>query len=211
MGHTTTDLAHVPSEGYNWYIFIIEGEWQTDIREALNRNFRELADALNNETLVVRGTDPKRLDPQIMHFYIESDPRYDRDVYDLPPALLITNFLLDFTSKIDEASSAEEAKKIERQNREAMQEIIESEEDNYRILLPLSDLQINSDTIGDFLAELVHCLDSEQPIQALEEQRASEIEDHWGWLGRYMKIQPNFMGFGVNVDNIVRDIVAESS
>jgi hypothetical protein len=189
---------------------MIEGGWQTDIRTALNKNFRELADALNDETLVVRGTDPKTLDPQIIQFYIESDPRYDRDGYNLPPALLITNFLLDFTSKIDESASVEEARKIEKQNRESMREIIESEENNYRILLPLSDLQVNSDTIGDFLAELVHCLNSEQPIKALEEERASEIESHWEWLGRYMKIQPNFMGFGVNVNNIIRDIVAES-
>ena len=56
MGFVATDLATVPVDPRDsWYLFLLEDNWQDDLRRQLADNFMNLAREVGPHSLVVRG------------------------------------------------------------------------------------------------------------------------------------------------------------
>ena len=59
MGYVATDLAKVPAEGFDWYLFLLTDSWKDPIQDDLLGNFDQLVTAVGTECLVVRGANPE--------------------------------------------------------------------------------------------------------------------------------------------------------
>ena len=59
MGYIATDLARVPAAGFRWYVFLLEDNWNDQLREELSRNFEGLAAEAGPEVLVIKGSEPQ--------------------------------------------------------------------------------------------------------------------------------------------------------
>ena len=63
--------------------------------------------------------------------------------------------------------------------------------------------------LSGFLADLVAALGKEDSLAALEDLDPGKLEKGWGWLSKYMKMEPGFFGFNVKLDKVMKDILAK--
>lgn len=40
MGYLTTDIARIPSTGFDWYIYVLSDGWIDPLRDEMDKNFR---------------------------------------------------------------------------------------------------------------------------------------------------------------------------
>lgn len=189
MGFITTNIANVPTRGYEWYIMLIEDGWEDDLRETLSGNFEELANRVGSDALVVKGLEweefyPRGFDQNVVQ---NSGPSPGPPL----PAILVTN---KPPNRID-WDTADSGVSI----------------DPKIIFLPLAEYDQPTETLGNFLDNLVHSLKDPGAIEALEQGDEKYIEEKWAWLNKYVNIKPNFFGFGIDMENIISDIVQSSS
>src|SRR5262249_39672585 len=79
------------------------------------------------------------------------------------------------------------------------------------MIFPLGELYEEHKSIAGFLAKLVDALKQEDAVKALETVDGSKLEKGWGWLSRYLKMEPGFFGFHVKLDKAMKDVIAKHS
>ncbi|MDQ3861900.1 MAG: hypothetical protein M3317_00035, partial [Actinomycetota bacterium] len=64
-------------------------------------------------------------------------------------------------------------------------------------------------TLTGFLDNLLSALKNPAAMEALEDmEQAQSRKRYWGWLNRYVKLEPGIYGFGVNLNKVLSDIAA---
>jgi len=182
MGYIATDLARVPSSGFEWYVFLLEDRWNDDLRRELVENFQILAAEVGPSALVVRGSQPEQFYDQVFAHYALHERGFEARRFPLP-ALLITDTP---PSEIEGHPDKLENAKM--------------------VLLPLESNYIRPGSITAILREVANTLRDSDSIKALQSLDKSRIEKRWGWITRYFNFKPSFLGFEVDVDQILNDL-----
>ena len=60
MGFIATDIAKIPSDGYEWYLYLLTDNWNDPIQDALLKNFYQLSHSVGTDCLVVKGAHPEQ-------------------------------------------------------------------------------------------------------------------------------------------------------
>lgn len=181
MGFVATDLATVPhGPRYSWYLFLLEDQWQDDVRRHLEENFMVLAREVGPDALVVRGTHPDRFYSEVLDKYVLRD-RMNRGERILP-AILVTDTpphdLRHNDASVPKARIA---------------------------LFPLASLAGRPGDVTAFLKLLCETVRSPESFEALERLDRQGTRRRWGWVTRYLELKPNFFGFGVDIDAMIDD------
>jgi hypothetical protein len=164
---------------------LLEDNWSDALRQELADNFQNLARETGPKTLVVRGLRPGSFAAQVLASYA-----LDHDVSARPrlPALLIVDRLPNEVKGHDPRA-----------------------EGVRMILLPLADQYVRPGSVTDLLLNVAKTLKNPNGVKSLDLLDKRSIEMHWGWLVRYADLKPNFMGFGVNINAILRDMMGPKS
>lgn len=89
MGYLLNSLANLPvDEDVNFYIFVINGQWQEPLYEMMERNFSQVAKSIGNNAVIAKGLDPKGFCGEVEEKYFGSEAAR---LFPLLPALLITD------------------------------------------------------------------------------------------------------------------------
>ena len=179
MGFLSTDIARIPATGFEWYVFMLEDNWEDNLRQEFHNHFDTLSREVGPNALVVISDRPNDLFFQVFSKYRLYLEGYDSDQFPLP-SLLVT----DTSPKaiIDDSDKLKNA---------------------HIIIFPIEKHYIQEGSIIDFLRDLCNALQDPEAFQALEELNETKIYDKWGWLTRYFDLKPNFMGFGINLNAIL--------
>jgi hypothetical protein len=179
MTYVASHIATVPSEGYKWYlIFLLDDKMLGDpVKKEIDEHFVELGRRAGEDTLVVRGYDPNT--------FLESLYEYDAAWRERvqSPGLLVTD---------KPPAAAEKPQSV----------------DEARVFLfSLQRIYDEEQTLATFLTELIETLNEPEAIEALEKiEKRQQRKKRWGWLTKYLMLEPNFQGFGVNLNQLIRDI-----
>ena len=57
------------------------------------------------------------------------------------------------------------------------------------------------------MEDLVQALKDENAIAALKNIDKPKLKTYWGWLSKYVKMEPGFFGFGVRLNEIMKDLI----
>ena len=152
MGYLATSIMRIPSEGFDYYLFLLEDNWNDELRREFSDNFENLAREVGTDTLVVRGTDRTAFSYAVFE-------RYDINMHTVLPALIITDTA---PTKIGEGS--ERLKKAE------------------LIVIPLENQYTQHGSITRILKEVASTLRDKEAIDSLESLDKSRIKRKWGWL-----------------------------
>jgi hypothetical protein len=185
MGYLATDIARIPSEGYEWYIFLLEDGWNDDLRRELTENFLNFVREVGPNVLVVRGTEPRDFRNALFDRYVLHRDYPDRS---LPlPAILVSNLS---PSAMNGKPEAMEAAKI--------------------ILFPLDRQYLRPSSITNFLQQVAQAAQDTRSFDALESLDEVELERRWGWITEYFDLKPNFFGFGLNLNKVMDRLFLKS-
>lgn len=184
MSMSVTSMAKIPSQGFDWYVLFLEDRWDDQLRQELVNNFVILGQEVGPDVLVVRGHDVSDFFNQAFEIFALYDKKW-KDQID-PPALLVTN--------IPPAEIEDDRQKLEKAK---------------VILLPLGPRYMRPGSITNVLRELASSLHSTDAMNALQTLDRPEIENRWGWITRYFDLRPNFMGFGVNINQVIDDMTQQ--
>jgi hypothetical protein len=175
MGFIVTSAAKIPSEGFDYYIFLLYDGWMDDFRLEFEDNFENLAREVGTETLVIRGFDREKFSNEVISLY-----RLNIDSRSLP-ALLVTDIA---PSNIDR--------------------ITQNNKNINIIFIPLESIYKKPGSITKLLKFVAQTLKDKNAMESLKSRNPVEIEHRWGWL-RYFEIKPNFYGFGVDLNQFFEE------
>jgi hypothetical protein len=89
MGYHLNALANLPIDGdVNFYVFVINGQYQEPLYEIVQRNFTNIARSIGSNAVIAQGLDPCHFTDEVAERYLG---RGSRDYFQFLPALLITN------------------------------------------------------------------------------------------------------------------------
>jgi hypothetical protein len=183
MGFIATNLARVPSgAACQWYLFLLEDNWQDQFRRELADNFPNLAREVGARALVVRGANPEHFYDQVFYKYALRDRGMKQESFALP-ALLITDTP---PTEIKEDRSRVERAKI--------------------IILPLAEHYRRAGSISDLLRDVARAMRDPNSFKALDSLEKTELDRCWGWMTRYFELKPQFLGFTIQLDNMIEDL-----
>ena len=74
------------------------------------------------------------------------------------------------------------------------------------VVLPLQSVSRQTGSLANFLRDLTETLHDDQAIKALRDSDRTEIHRRWGWLKR-LELKPNFCGFGLNLNQVIDDVL----
>lgn len=77
------------------------------------------------------------------------------------------------------------------------------------IVLTLRTRKGGRDAVHEVLTEIVNALRDERALEVLQDSNRSQVVKRWGWL-RMLELKPNFMGLGVNVNQLLDETVFRS-
>ncbi len=182
MGYIATDLARIPATGFKWLVFLLEDRWNDLLRKELSENFEVLAAEVGPDALVIRGAEPQQFYDQVFNQYALHDRGFDRERFPFP-FLLITDIPpTDFEGDLEEMQRAK------------------------MVLLPLAENYVRPGSITSILREVSRTLRTKESIDSLESLDRSKIQKHWGWITRYFDLKPNFLGFAIDLDEIINGL-----
>jgi len=180
VGYLATDIARIPG-GFEWFVFLLEDDWSDALRKEFADNFQNLAKEVGPKALVVRGIEPGSFAAELLATYaLDHDVSAERRL----PALLI----------------ADTPPKDVKENDPRMEKV-------KMVLLPLAEQYVRPGSVTDLLRSVARTVKDPNALKSLEVLDKRRIERHWGWLNRYAELKPNFMGFGVNINAILGDIM----
>jgi hypothetical protein len=152
MGFLARTIARVPTTGYQWYVVLLEDDWDDELREELRRNFATLARRAGPEALVVRGLDPRDFSRSIYQAYqLEGPTRL--------PAILVS----DLSPAEAEANPDRRAKAV-------------------TVVFPLGGRGSRLKGIPELLEKVVQALHDEQAVEAIRRLDSRTIKERWKWL-----------------------------
>jgi hypothetical protein len=182
MSFVASHIGTVPSIGFRWYLIFLEGSFDDPIRREIDEHFRVLGGEVGESTLVVRGHNPTTFRESVYEaaaFY--DDKWYERARF---PALLVVD------TPPTQALSGPDAM------------------DKARVFIfPLQEIYEEQQTLTGFLDNLLSALKNPAAMEALEDmEKVQSRKRYWGWLNRYVKMEPGIYGFGVNLNKVLTDI-----
>jgi len=185
MGYLARDVARIPGAGFEWFVFLLEDNWSDALRNELADNFENLAREVGPQVLAVRGFERGPFAAEVLAAYaLDHDPSGSRRL----PALLIANQLPKDVKNDD--PRVEKVKMI---------------------LLPLDEQYIRPGSVSELLENVARTLRDTDSVKSLQSLDRNRIERHWGWLNRYVELKPSFMGFGVNINEIIDSLIRRAS
>ena len=178
MSYSARDIGKIPSSGFDWYIYLLEDGLSDEGRNQLATNFEKLGQAVGPDALVVRGYDPLSFKNEVQEAY--------SGVYEflgpvLPPALLVSD-----TAPANLARARETA---------------------YVMVFQLTKLSQSHGSVAEFLSALINALRDPESMEALKTQDPSMVRRIWGWLSRYVNLQPGIFGCSMNVNKAIGDLI----
>lgn len=89
MGYMLSSLGNLPvQDDVSLYIFVVNGRWNGEFDEIIERNFGALAKQIGPQSVIAKGFEPEAWSDQVCAKYLGKDTR---TLYDAFPALLITD------------------------------------------------------------------------------------------------------------------------
>jgi hypothetical protein len=178
MGFRASHIATVPSAGFNWYLIFLEGSLRDPVKREIDDHFDELGRKSGRSTVVIRGYDADSFRESVYALNPEWRARAKF------PALLVTD-----------KPPAEATRKPG------------SVDDARVFLFSLEEIYSKDQTLATFLAKLLETLNEPEAVEALEKmERRQQRKQRWGWLNNYLMLEPNFQGFGVRGNQVLKDI-----
>jgi len=187
MGFIATDIATIPSQGFEWYVFVLLDDWSDSFRDELERNFDRLVSAVGKDCLVVRGAKPKEfynqvLDSQLMR---SAATRYGRPPL---PALIVSNRTLGSMNEHTGEKSMDDARVM---------------------IFPLAQRYVRPGSITSFLQRLAENIKNKSFDEIEKDEHEESLKSRWRWITEYMELKPTFFGFGVNLNKILENVFQE--
>jgi hypothetical protein len=177
MGYLATDLLRIKAQGFDWYVLLVEDNYYDQRRSELSRNFEAFARDLGRDALAVRGVDRDAFRDQVLDIY------HVRRTGCRLPALLITDTLPRRTPDNEERMRHARV-----------------------VLLSLPSRDWKPGDTSELLQAVARGVGDPEAFNALQQLDPSRFRSKWGWLTRYFDLKPNFMGFGVDVDQILEEM-----
>lgn len=187
MGYLASDVASVEGKErrFDRYVFLLDPGWPDDRRREILENFDNFSAAIGKRALAVRGLYPEHFSAEVLETYgLMGEVR--EGVLSL--ALLIS----------DVAPSEAIAKR-------------NSQIKPRSVVLHLAELYKGPGSIADLLREVARVVKETDALTVLDSMDRSHIENRWGWVTRYVELKPSFFGFGVNVNNVIDDVLLQIS
>ena len=177
MGYLARNIARIPSAGFEWYVIVLEDDWDDDLRRDIDRNFNNLVDRVGEKSLTVRALNNPRDFTEQVH-----------DAYGLEttapiPALLISD--LPPTNALQHPEMRSNANTI---------------------IFPLGRKGSGVKDLPGFLEKITTALRDDDAVGALKKADKRAINEKWGWL-RFLELKPNFIGFGADLNKVLEKYV----
>lgn len=184
MGYIATDIARIPAEGFEWYVFVLLDGWDDPFRNEIERNFDRLVEAVGPDCLVVRGAKTEGFYNQILNSQLMT---LAADEYRKPPlpALIVSNRA---PSNMDASTG------------------VVSTEGAKVMIFPLSERYVKPGAVTNFLQKLAENIKNRSFDEIAEDADPKALKSKWRWITEYMELKPNFYGFGVNLNKILEEI-----
>jgi hypothetical protein len=177
-------IGTVPTEGFNWYIVLLEGPFADAIREQIDRYFMTLGQEAGPDVLVVRGYDAT----EFRDSFIESAAFYgpgDWKNVDVP-AIVVTDAL---PTAVEQTNGLDQARVM---------------------IFPLRQVYERHKDISNFFGKLLAALRSSEASHALEKLDKAKIEKYWSWITDYVELKPGFFGFKADLGKIITELLAKT-
>jgi hypothetical protein len=184
MSFITIDIASVSATDFDWYLVFVESPFQDGIREDMDKNFLTLGREAGKGVLAIRGYDKLEI-PEFFNRALGNRIQ--------PPCLLVMNR--------PPADLVDEKKKGAQARLEAAKLII----------FPLTPIFEQDGTLSKFFGNLVNALKSRDALEALEQLDGTKLQKAWGWLSKYVKMEPGFWGFKLKLNDVMRDALGRKS
>jgi hypothetical protein len=83
----------------------------------------------------------------------------------------------------------------------------ESADDARVFLFSSGKIYDKDQTLAKFLTKLIETLNEPEAVEALEKmEKGQQRKQRWGWLNKYLMLEPNISGFGVRGNQVLEDI-----
>jgi hypothetical protein len=185
MSYIASSIGTVPAGQFQWYVLFLETALAGEVKDEVDRYFHELGHEAGANVLVVRGYDSAAFRKSAYEAPAFHGERWSK--WTKYPSLLV---VMDRTPA----------------------EVLPKDNglDGARVLLfPLKPIYESDKSLSGFFTNLFEALRNPDAIDALEKLEAKQTrKQRWGWLSKYVKIEPGFWGFKVDGNKILGDIVA---
>ncbi len=183
MSYVASHVATVPSGAFKWFLIFLEGPFADEIRKEIDAHFLTLGREAGKDALVVRGFDPTSFRDSVYEAPAFFDDKWrKRGRF---PALLVTN--CQPSEALSDARNLDSGKVM---------------------IFPLEGIYREKQSIAGFLTELLEALRHPDASTALQELDGTKLQKCWGWLTKYSKMEPEFFGFSLKLNEAVRDLLA---
>jgi hypothetical protein len=185
MGYYASDLGSVPGlNKFQWYVFLLEDNYNDDVRQELDKNWPTFSIDAGKQTLVVRGSNRTDFYDEVFETYGLRDRVPGKE---FSPGLLITD---THPTQIDKGHDGLKKPRT--------------------ILLRLSQSDKSREPLISLLRKVTSALKDPEALKALQElsPTPTSLEKGWGWLGEYVDLKPTFFGFSANLNKVVADFLA---
>ncbi|WP_425258452.1 hypothetical protein ACPOLB_23415 [Rubrivivax sp. RP6-9] len=184
MSYIASHLATVPSSGFTWYLIFIECPFVDDVQKEMDAHFHRLGQEAGTDALVVRGYRGSQFTTSVYEAPAFSDERWRARAKF--PSLIVSSVppqqALANTGALDSGKV---------------------------MIFNLREIYDEKKSLAGFLADLVAALTKENALAALEDLDPGKLERGWGWLSKYMKMEPGFFGFNVKLDKVLKDVFSK--
>src|SRR5215813_4759208 len=184
MSYIASHLATVPTSGFRWYLIFIECPFVDDVQKEIDTHFPRLGEEAGKDALVVRGYQGSDFTKSVFEAPAFFDERWKARAKF--PSLIVSSVA---PSEALASTAALDSGKV--------------------MIFNLREIYDEKKSLSGFLTDLVAALAKEDALAALEDLDRGKLERGWGWLAKYMKMEPGFFGFNIKLDKVMRDILAK--
>jgi hypothetical protein len=185
MSYIASHLATVPSSGFRWYLIFIECPFVDEVQKEIDTHFHRLGQEAGRDALVVRGYQGSQFTTSLFEAPAFSDDRWRARAKF--PSLIVSS--VPPRDALGSAAALDSGKVI---------------------IFNLREIYDEKKSLAGFLAELVAALAKDDALAALDDLDPGRLERGWGWLSKYVKMEPGFFGFNVRLDKALKDILAKA-
>ena len=185
MSYIANHLATVPTSGYRWYLVFIECPFVDAVHKEIDTHFQRLGQEAGKDALVVRGYPGSGFVGSVFEASAFFDERWR--VRAKFPSLIVSN--------IPPSEALSSAAKLD---------------SGQVMIFNLQEIYDEKKSLASFLSDLVSALSKDDSLSALQDLDPGKLERGWGWLTKYMKLEPGFFGFNVRLEKVIKDLLAKS-
>jgi hypothetical protein len=183
MSYIAHHVDTVPSANFLWFLIFLESPIPDDVSKQIDSYFLTLGREVGRDVLVVRGFDPSDFSQSVFEANAFGDVTWNKRARF--PSLVVTNRApskaVNYTNVLEKG-------------------IV--------MIFPLAEIVRQDKSLSGFLNDLVEALKNEDAIPALESLDGTKIEKAWGWLSKYVKMEPGFYGFKVDLNDAIKKLLA---